>query len=78
MKLVHARWLYVLAPPLFQAECMGTLNDLVVLHSLPAAAAGGKVGGGEGGREDEVYVTHYRALPDAVAGRLVPSNVLAW
>lgn len=74
---MHARWLYVLAPPIFQAECMGTLNDLVVLHSLPAAAAGGKEGGREPGREDELYVTHYRAFPDAAAGRLVPGNILA-
>ncbi|GAB5036181.1 Hypothetical protein NocV09_03500030 [Nannochloropsis oceanica] len=77
MRLVHARWLYVLAPPIFQAECMGTLNDLVVLHSLPAAAAGGKEGGREPRREDELYVTHYRAFPDAAAGRLVPGNILA-
>jgi hypothetical protein len=58
---------------------MGTLNDLVVLHSLPAPPPGGKEGGkeGEGGREDEVYVTHYRAFPDSVAGRLVPGNILA-
>jgi len=77
-RLVHARWLYVLAPPLFQAECMGTLNDLVVLHSLPASPPNvEKEGRREGGRGDEVYVTHYRAFPDSVAGRLVPGNVLA-
>lgn len=42
--------------PLFDAEAMGNLNDLVVL--------------GEAGQE-EVYVTHYRAFPDGAEGRYV-------
>lgn len=42
--------------PLFDAEAMGNLNDLVV--------------GGEEGQE-EIYVTHYRAFPDGAEGRYV-------
>jgi hypothetical protein len=56
LRQVSLRYERSVRSPLFDAEAMGNLNDLVVV--------------GEEGQE-EIYVTHYRAFPDGAEGRYV-------